>query len=75
MKVRVFIEQSFDLDLRVNLGGSYVSMPQHLLHRPNVRSPHQQMGGEGVPQAMRSQVFLNARPAGVLLDQHPNHFP
>ena len=29
MKVRVFIEQSFDLDLRVNLGGSYVRMPQH----------------------------------------------
>ena len=54
MKIRVFVEQSFDLDLRVNLGRSHIRMAQHFLNGTNIRPSHEQMGGEGVPQPVRS---------------------
>lgn len=44
----------------VDHGGSDVFMPQKFLDRANIRAILQQMGGEGVPQSMATDLFGKA---------------
>ncbi len=52
----------------VDLGRRDRRVPQHLLDSAKVRAPGQQVGGEAVPQGVRTDVSLQSGRQGVLLD-------
>ncbi len=41
----------------IDLCGDYRAVPQHLLNSSQVGSPFKQMGGEGVPEGVRTAFF------------------
>src|SRR5690349_16681812 len=63
MITAVHLPQIFPVHVSVDLGGGDVHVTEHLLHRPEVGAPLQQVGGERMPQRMRRDV---PRDAGAL---------
>src|SRR5918995_1719289 len=55
-------------EMRVELGGGNVGVPEHLLHRAEVAPAGQQVRGEGVPQRVRAHLAVEPRRARVALD-------
>ena len=49
-------------DVGINLGRRDLGVPQHHLDRPQVGSPLEEMGREGMPQDVRRNVLSNALP-------------
>src|SRR5208283_1505040 len=41
-------------EMRVNLRGRDIAVPQHLLHRTQIRAAFEQMGGEAMAQSVRA---------------------
>jgi len=56
--VQVF--QAFPGDMRINLGGRQIAVPQQHLHHAQIRAVIQQMRGKGVSQSMGRQLFFDA---------------
>src|SRR5437773_12504255 len=48
-------------DMRVDLRGGNVRVPQHQLHRPQVDTALQQVRGKAVPQHVRSERHAKSR--------------
>lgn len=46
--------------MRVDLRGGKAHMAQQFLHRPQIRSVVQQMGGKGVPDGVGAHMLLQA---------------
>ena len=42
----------------INLGGGDTDVPQKFLHCAEIGAPFQQMGGEGMPQSVRTYLLL-----------------
>ena len=57
------VPQSLGGQMRVYLGGGEAGVAQHVLNRPEIRPPVQQMGGEAVPERMRRGPGGPGRPA------------
>ena len=59
-------------DVRVDLGGAYVLVPEQFLDGADVGSSGQQVGGEGMSKRVTASVFLDSqlsnRRANRLLD-------
>ena len=58
--------------MRVNLRCCNTGMPQHCLNASNIRAVCQKVGGETVPQSMRSYFFCNAGFDRVIFDNSLN---
>jgi len=50
-------------------------VPQHLLNRTQVRPALKKVRGEGMPQQVRFDLFLDARLQGVAFDHLPDRLP
>jgi len=59
----VSVPQSIGGQMRVYLGGGEAGVAQHVLNRPEIRPPVQQMGGEAVPERMGRGPCGPGRPA------------
>ena len=57
MAFPVHLLQVRELDLRVDLRGLHRGMAQKLLDVPQISLPLQQVGGAGVPEAVRGDVL------------------
>ena len=58
---------SFCRDVRIDLGCGNISMPQQLLHNPQIRSVFKNMRRKGMAQHMRRYIFFDAGiPHGLL---------
>src|ERR1039457_4971639 len=58
-------------DVRVDLGGRDIRVPQHGLHAAQVRASLQQVGGEAMPDHVRRQMMKNAGLASMAAQQFP----
>ena len=69
MRVRFLIDpaQPPAGDMRVDLGCRDALMPQQLLYEPYVRTAVHHMGGEGMPERMRREFLLPAKPGPVFI--------
>ena len=47
------------VDVRVDLSGRNVHVPQHLLHRPDIRSARQQMRSKGMAKGMGIDILVD----------------
>ncbi len=56
MEPPVHITEPISRDMRINLGGADVSVPQQLLDDSQVSAMFQQVGGETVTQHVRRNV-------------------
>jgi len=66
---RVALLEPFGRHVRVDLRGAEAGVAEHLLHRPQIRSPVEQVGGRGVPQRVRARGTT----AGHTLEQAGHH--
>ena len=57
--------------MRIYLGCRYAGVPQQLLDVPELRSSPKQMSREAMPQRMRSDSSVQARPLGTASQQEP----
>src|ERR1700722_6106233 len=63
----VHLGQMLEVEVRVDLGGADVRVPEQLLHAAQVAARLEQMAGEGMPEHMRMEVYaepLPPRPPG-----------
>lgn len=58
-------------DMGVNLGGGYLTVSEHQLDRPQVRSSLQEMGSERMAQDVRTYLLNQACLLGVSLQKLP----
>ena len=63
--------QSISSYMHVDLGGGDVGMTEHNLHRPQIRSPLQQMGGISMAKGVGMHFFFHPGGPGVFLNQLP----
>jgi hypothetical protein len=61
--------------VRINLGGGYVSVPQHRLHASQIGAAFQQMRSEGVPKHVGRQVVENSGFLAITRQQLPESLP
>ena len=61
MKLPVHLLQSRAVHMGVDLRGRDIGMAQHRLHRAQIRSAFEQMGGEGMAQSVRRHPLVDAR--------------
>ncbi len=45
-------------DVGIDLGRGYIGMAQEVLHRADVGTPFEQVGGEGMPEGMGRHPFV-----------------
>jgi hypothetical protein len=67
--------QSLSRNMRIDLGRGDVRMAEHELDRPQVCPPFQKMTGEGVPEKMRGDPFLNTRSPAIGFNIFPELLP
>ncbi len=65
------LAQPLAIDVRVDLRGGDVGVPEEFLHHAKVRATHDQVRGEGMAQRVRVHV-LQAGHGGVLLHELPD---
>src|SRR5204863_8503400 len=68
----IAVAQALGRHMSVDLGSSKVAMPQQLLDAANVGAGVEQVGGETVPQRVRTGARVEARLGKVLLQQPPH---
>src|SRR5260370_6225257 len=61
------LAQSGPHDVRVNLGGRDIGVPQHSLHAAQVGAAFEEMRGETMPQHVWRQIAKNAHPPAMSL--------
>ena len=61
MKLPVDASQIFAINVRVDLRGRDVRVPEHVLHGTQVGATLEQMGGERVPQGVRRDAGADPR--------------
>src|SRR3954469_9398666 len=61
MKGPVHLPQVLPIHVRVDLRRRDVDVPKHLLYRPEIGTPLEQVRGERVPQRMRRHVLREPR--------------
>src|SRR5438105_12345638 len=66
--------EAFAVDVRVDLGGGDVRVPEHRLHGAQIGAALQEMGGEAVAQRVRMHV-AQARGGAVAAEQLPESLP
>jgi len=71
MVVGVKLLEPLSRDMGVDLGRRQVAVAKQHLHHPQIGAVVEQMGGEGVAQGVRREVFADARLQGVTLDELP----
>lgn len=59
-------------DVGIYLGCRNTTVSQHTLHAANIRTVHQQVGGETVPHGVWADVFGDAGETGVFGDHALN---
>lgn len=59
------------VNMRVNLGGRNIRMPQHFLYDPKGRVIGQQVACKGVPKGVRLDVARDAGGTRVFLNEFP----
>ncbi len=66
--------QVLPVQVGVHLGGGDAGVPQHFLYRPQVRTSLHQVGGEAVPEGVRSDGLSDPRERGQFADplEHPH---
>ena len=69
MKLAMHLFHLLVCNVRINLRGGDTGVSQHRLHRANVGATHEQVGGKGMAQGVRRDVFGDARLNGIVLDQ------
>lgn len=65
--------QIFRIQVGVNFGGRDALMSQHILDRFEVGTSFYEVGGEGVPEGMRADVFGDARCRRYFLNDQKHH--
>ena len=61
--------------MRINLGGGNIGMPQHFLNDAEVGAVLQQMRGEGMPEDMREDMLFYSRGPGAFPENLAYPFP
>ena len=67
MRAEVRVLQALRRQLRVQLRGRQIRVPEHLLQGAQVTAARQQVGGEGVAQRVRAHALLQSGAAGMAL--------
>jgi hypothetical protein len=61
MKCFVDFLEIFSVDVRVNLRSRNIGVTEHFLHRPEIRSPFEEVRRERMPERMGVNLFLQTR--------------
>jgi hypothetical protein len=75
MEPGVDVTEPAQLDAGVDLGGGDRGVTQHLLHGAEIGAPRQQMGGEAVPERMRTDIAAQSCGWHVPFDDVPQIDP
>ena len=75
MRLPIDVSQRIRYQLGIKHGGGDIGMTEHLLHRSEVRTVFQKMGGKGMAQHMRRDVLLDACRLLIMLDDLPEALP
>ena len=63
----VYLLETLNVQVRIDLRRRQAGMPEHLLNRAQVGTPHQQVGREAMPEGMGRDARLKAIACGPLL--------
>ena len=68
MTGQYLLTQGFAVEMRIDLSGADALVSQHLLDGPQMSTTFQQVGGEGVPEGVWTDDFLDAGQFRLHLD-------
>ena len=75
MELAVELLEVFLVDVRIDLRGADVRVPEHRLDEPEVRPPLQQMRRKGVAQGMGGEVLGDPGLQGIVSEELPKPLP
>ena len=64
-----------EVQVGVDLSRGNISMAQHTLDAAKVGPPLDEVGGKGMPQGMRANLFLDPGFRRQCLEEFPEHLP
>ncbi len=72
MKAPMHLTQASRCDVRVDLRGGDVGVPEHRLHGTEIGAAVEEMGGERMPEAVRRDAAVERRAPEILLQELPD---